>query len=72
MTGPRFRAPMLATLVDDGPDGDEWIFERKFDGVRLVAVRVGDEVGVFSRNRIDRGARDRLHRPVAVLGAPQR
>jgi bifunctional non-homologous end joining protein LigD len=54
MSGLAFRAPMLATLVDEPVDGEEWIFERKFDGVRLIAVRDGDTAAVWSRNGIDR------------------
>lgn len=54
MSGPGFRAPMLATLVDEAVDGEEWIFERKFDGVRLIAVRDGDSATLWSRNEIDR------------------
>ncbi|MEU6394586.1 non-homologous end-joining DNA ligase [Streptomyces sp. NPDC046939] len=47
--------PMLATLTDrrDFPEG--WIFERKLDGVRVLAVREGGEVTIRSRSgrRID-------------------
>jgi len=32
---PRFVEPMLATLVDELPDGDDWLFEVKFDGYRV-------------------------------------
>jgi DNA ligase D-like protein (predicted ligase) len=45
---------MLATLVDEPVDGEEWIFERKFDGVRLIAVRDADSAALWSRNEIDR------------------
>ncbi|WP_055495422.1 non-homologous end-joining DNA ligase [Streptomyces sp. TP-A0356] len=43
--------PMLATLSDrrDFPGG-EWIFERKLDGVRLLAVREDDRVVLLSRS----------------------
>ena len=54
MTDPGFIAPTLATLVDDPVDGDEWIFERKLDGIRLVVVRDGDDVRLWSRNEKDR------------------
>ncbi|QPP09779.1 ATP-dependent DNA ligase [Streptomyces bathyalis] len=42
--------PMLATLSDrrDFP-ADSWIFERKLDGVRLLAVREGGRVRLLSR-----------------------
>ncbi|MFI8234701.1 non-homologous end-joining DNA ligase [Streptomyces sp. NPDC085900] len=43
--------PMLATLSDrrDFPDTGEWIFERKLDGVRLLAVREAGRVTLLSR-----------------------
>ncbi|MEV6740581.1 non-homologous end-joining DNA ligase [Streptomyces sp. NPDC051104] len=44
--------PMLATLSDrrDFPGGGKWIFERKLDGVRVLAVREGDRVVLLSRS----------------------
>jgi DNA ligase D-like protein (predicted ligase) len=47
--------PMLATLSDRRDFGDDWIFERKLDGVRVLAVRDGDGVQLLSRTgrRID-------------------
>jgi bifunctional non-homologous end joining protein LigD len=42
--------PMLAELSKQAPpDPDNWIFERKFDGLRAMAVRNGDEVELWSR-----------------------
>lgn len=55
MTDPRFRAPMLATLVEGMVDGPDWVFERKYDGIRIVAVRDGADVRLYSRNRIQQG-----------------
>ncbi|WP_369215895.1 non-homologous end-joining DNA ligase [Streptomyces flavofungini] len=42
--------PMLATLSDrrDFPDG--WLFERKLDGIRVLAVRERGEVTLLSRS----------------------
>src|SRR3954470_2652661 len=34
--------PMLATLTDERFDDPDWIFERKFDGIRCLAVRDAD------------------------------
>lgn len=34
--------------------GPEWIFERKFDGIRLLAFRQGTDVRLLSRNRLPR------------------
>jgi bifunctional non-homologous end joining protein LigD len=57
MSHPRFHPPMLATLVDGAVEGDEWIFERKLDGIRLIALRDGDRVRLMTRNRKDHAAR---------------
>ncbi|HXD34675.1 MAG TPA: hypothetical protein VN643_26390 [Pyrinomonadaceae bacterium] len=43
---------MAATLTQDRFSGDEWIFEQKFDGIRLLAYKNGAEVKLFSRNRL--------------------
>lgn len=45
-----WRAPMLATLTEDRFSDHGWIFERKLDGVRVIAGRAGDRVELFSRN----------------------
>lgn len=45
---------MLATLVDEPVAGEQWLFERKLDGVRVVAVRDGRDVTLWSRNGKDR------------------
>jgi bifunctional non-homologous end joining protein LigD len=44
--------PMAATLTQDRFTGPEWIFERKFDGIRLLAFKQGPDVRLFSRNRL--------------------
>ena len=41
--------PMLATLSDRRDFSDQWIFERKLDGVRVLAVRDGNGVTLLSR-----------------------
>lgn len=43
---------MKATLTQDRFTGPDWIFERKFDGIRLLAYKRGPEVKLFSRNRL--------------------
>lgn len=53
MTKPQFIEPQLATLTDDTVEGPEWIFERKLDGIRLIVVRDGDDVHLWSRNQKD-------------------
>ncbi|HEV8063232.1 MAG TPA: DNA polymerase ligase N-terminal domain-containing protein, partial [Acidimicrobiales bacterium] len=50
--------PMLAELVKSAPvDGGQWTFERKFDGLRAMAVRNGDEVELWSRGHQPMGQR---------------
>jgi len=45
--------PMLATLVDDIPKGDEWVFEVKWDGYRALAYVSGGDVTLRSRRGND-------------------
>ena len=43
--------PALARLHDEPPPADEdWLYERKLDGVRLLAHRDGDDVWLATRN----------------------
>jgi bifunctional non-homologous end joining protein LigD len=48
---------MLATLVDAPFTRPNWIFEEKYDGVRMLAYKEGTRVTLISRNAIDRTAR---------------
>ena len=52
MSFPEWVEPMAATLTQERFTGPEWIFERKFDGIRLLAFRQGADVRLFSRNRL--------------------
>jgi len=45
--------PMLATLVDEAPPNEGWVFELKYDGVRLLSRCDGEDVRCISRNGID-------------------
>src|SRR5688572_19207478 len=49
---PDWIQPMAATLTQERFIGPEWIFERKFDGIRLLAYKKGSKVELFSRNRL--------------------
>ncbi|MCI0365628.1 MAG: non-homologous end-joining DNA ligase [Phycisphaerales bacterium] len=52
--------PMLATLTDQrqfpGSKGT-WLFERKLDGIRALAIRKGDVIRLVSRNGNELGTR---------------
>jgi ATP-dependent DNA ligase len=49
---PEWLVPMAATLTEERFTGPDWIFERKFDGIRLLAYKDGADVRLYSRNRL--------------------
>ncbi|MFN2577213.1 MAG: ATP-dependent DNA ligase [Pyrinomonadaceae bacterium] len=49
---PEWIQPMAATLTQERFTGPEWSFERKFDGIRLLAFKKGADIELFSRNRL--------------------
>jgi bifunctional non-homologous end joining protein LigD len=54
---PRFIEPMKAKLVEKPPATGDWIYELKFDGIRLIAIKQQDKVSLLSRNQNDLSAR---------------
>jgi ATP-dependent DNA ligase len=48
---PQWLVPMAATLTQDRFTGPEWLFERKMDGIRLLAFKQGAKVRLYSRNQ---------------------
>ena len=49
---PEWLVPMAATLTQERFTGPEWVFERKYDGIRLLAYKNGSDVQLFSRNHL--------------------
>src|SRR5213082_652365 len=47
---PRFIAPMKPRLLEAPPTAGDWMYELKFDGIRLIAVKNGEKVSLISRN----------------------
>jgi ATP-dependent DNA ligase len=47
---PDWLVPMGATLTKERFTGPEWTFERKYDGIRLIAFKRGADVQLYSRN----------------------
>jgi bifunctional non-homologous end joining protein LigD len=46
----RFIPPMKPKLLDEPPAAGDWLYELKFDGIRLIAVKKGAKVNLISRN----------------------
>ncbi len=55
-TFPEWVEPMAATLTQERFTGPEWTFERKLDGIRLLAFKHGSSVRLLSRNRLPQNA----------------
>ena len=49
---PDWLIPMAATLTQERFTGPEWLFERKLDGIRVLAYKTGKNVTLYSRNRL--------------------
>jgi len=65
-------SPQLATLVDGPPERhEEWLFEIKFDGYRLLARIDGQDIKLFTRNGNDWTAKlSALHKELTRLQLP--
>jgi bifunctional non-homologous end joining protein LigD len=49
---PDWLEPMAARLTQERFTGPEWIFERKLDGIRMLAFKNGRDLRLLSRNRL--------------------
>ncbi|PJJ18465.1 ATP-dependent DNA ligase LigD phosphoesterase module /ATP-dependent DNA ligase LigD polymerase module [Janthinobacterium sp. 67] len=69
---PATLSPQLATLVDaPPPDAQDWIFEVKFDGYRILARCDGEHVALMTRNGNDWTAKlPKLRQALEKLGLP--
>jgi bifunctional non-homologous end joining protein LigD len=50
---PHFVTPMKARLTAKLPDQKSWFFEVKFDGIRVIAIKNGRDIELFSRKPRD-------------------
>ena len=58
---------MKAVLTDERPAGPEWVFERKLDGIRCLAVKARGRTRLYSRNELS--LNDRYPSVAAALDA---
>lgn len=54
---PRTAGAMKAVLTDERFSDPEWIYERKLDGIRCVAIRDGSSLRLLSRNDLPQNDR---------------
>jgi DNA ligase D-like protein (predicted ligase) len=64
---PKTAGAMKAVLTDDRFSDPSWIYERKLDGIRCIAIRDGNDLKLLSRN--DLSQNDRYPELVEALGA---
>ncbi len=57
MKAPEHAGAMKAVLTDERFSDPDWIFERKLDGVRCIAIRDGGPVRLLSRNDLPMNGR---------------
>jgi DNA ligase D-like protein (predicted ligase) len=64
---PRHAGAMRAVLTDERFSRADWVFERKLDGIRCVAIRDGESVRMLSRN--DLSLNERYPEVAEALGS---
>ncbi|MDP8997900.1 MAG: DNA ligase D [Pseudomonadota bacterium] len=50
---PAFIAPQLCKVAEEPPAGDDWAFEMKYDGYRLIVGAAGQNVKIYTRSGQD-------------------
>src|ERR1051325_1841121 len=53
-TGSHALRPMLASVGSTVPSGKDWIFEPKYDGIRIIGYAVSGLAALYSRNALDK------------------
>ena len=66
---PDWIEPMAATLTQERFTGPDWTFERKLDGIRLLAFKDAEDVRLLSRNRLPQNL-PAIAAAIASLPAP--
>src|SRR6266446_5642527 len=66
---PAFVTPMAAVTVKKLPEGDEWLYELKWDGYRALLIKDGEDVQIRSRNDKDLTA---MYPGIAAAGRRQK
>src|SRR6185312_353184 len=54
---PRTAGAMKAVLTDERFSDPNWVFERKLDGIRCIAIRTGNDLNLLSRNDLRQNER---------------
>jgi bifunctional non-homologous end joining protein LigD len=68
---PDWVEPMAATLTQERFAGPDWVFERKLDGIRLLAFKNGPNVRLLSRNRLlQNSSYPSVLQAIAAMAAP--
>src|SRR5258708_19019049 len=49
-------SPMLATLVPNPFHKPNWVYEEKYDGIRILAYKEGQEISLITRNDVNRAS----------------
>jgi len=66
---PAFVTPMAVVAVKKLPEGDEWLYELKWDGYRALLIKDGEDVQIRSRNDKDLTA---MYPGIAAAGRRQK
>jgi bifunctional non-homologous end joining protein LigD len=69
---PKWTKPQLTKLVDEAPEGSDWLHEIKFDGYRMHARLDGGTVRLLTRAGLDWTQKyPEIAAAVASIGARQ-